>query len=91
MSLHFSQTFETNKNDSREKIEALPEIICGADNESAAALIVLMGTLQTSTDPTALANTVKHLAFTHGGELNILGVVDAHIAVIEDELMAGMS
>jgi hypothetical protein len=34
---------------------------------------------------------VKHLAFTHGGELNILGVVDAHIAVIEDELMAGMS
>jgi hypothetical protein len=71
----------------REKIEALAEIICGGGNESAAALLVLMGTLQNSADPTILANTVKHLAFTRCGELNVFGIVDAQIAVLESELL----
>jgi len=72
---------------SREKIETLAEIICGAGNDSAAALLVLMGALQNSTDPTILANTVKHFAFTRCGELNAFGMVDAQIAVLEGELL----
>ena len=71
----------------REKIEALAEIICGAGKESAAALFVLMGTLQNSAEPTILANTVKHFAFTRCGELNAFGIVDAQIAVLESELL----
>jgi hypothetical protein len=72
----------------REKIEALAEIICGGGNESAAALLVLMGMLQNSVDPTTLAHMVKHLAFTRCGELNVFGMVDAQIAVLESELLA---
>jgi len=74
---------------SRRKIEALAEIICGAGDQSAAALFVLMGTLQDSTEPEALANTVKHFAFTRCGEFNVFGMVDAQIAVIEGELLSG--
>ena len=70
-----------------EKIEALAEIICRAGDESAAALLVLMGKLQNSADPNALANTVKHLAFTRCGELNVHGIVDAQIAIVEGELL----
>ena len=62
---------------SRRKIEALAEIICGAGDQSAAALFVLMGTLQDSTEPEALAHTVKHFAFTRCGEFNVFGMVDA--------------
>ena len=72
---------------SREKIEALADIICGAGNDSAAALFVLMGTLQNSADPTVLANTVKHFAFTRCGELNVFGMVDAQVAVLESQLL----
>ena len=71
----------------REKIEALAEIICGGGNESATALLVLMGMLQNSADPTVLANAVKHFAFTRCGELNVFGIVDAQIAVLESELL----
>jgi uncharacterized protein YaaR (DUF327 family) len=43
----FSQTLETDEDDSsEEKIEALAEMICRAGDESAAALFVLMGTLE---------------------------------------------
>src|SRR5215470_10477438 len=45
---------------SEEKIEALAEIICRNGDESAAALFVLMGTLENSPHPKLLANTVKH-------------------------------
>jgi L-asparaginase II len=69
-----------------EKIEALTEMICGADEEAAAALLVLVGTIENSRHPRALANTVKHLAFTHCGELNVYGMVDAQIAVLAGEL-----
>jgi len=67
-------------------IEALAEIICRAGDESAAALFVLMGTLQNSTDPKVVANTAKHFAFTRCGELNVYGIVDAQIAVIQGKL-----
>jgi hypothetical protein len=87
---HFSQTPETNEAEpSREKIEALAEIICGASQQSAAALFVLMGKLQDATDPQTFAHTAKHFAFTRCGELNTFGMVDAQIAVLEGELLAG--
>jgi vacuolar-type H+-ATPase subunit H len=71
-------TTETDHaNSSREKIEALAEIICSGGDKPAAALLVLMGTIQNSTEPTALAHTVKHFAFTRCGELNVNGMVDA--------------
>ena len=82
-------TIELNEDDSREeKINALAEIICRAGDQSAAALFVLMGTLEHSTHPKLIANTVKHFAFAHCGELNLFGMVDAQLAVVEDELLA---
>jgi hypothetical protein len=47
-----------------------------------------MGMMQNSTEPEAMANTVKHFAFTRCGELNLYGMVDAQIAVLEGELLA---
>ena len=76
---------------SEEKLEALTEMICGAGEESAAALLVLMATFERSTDPKALANTTKHLAFTRCGELNVFGMVDAQIALLEGELSATLA
>jgi hypothetical protein len=85
----FSQTLETNEDDSsEEKIHALAEIICRVSDESAAALFVLMGTLENSTHPKLFANTAKHFAFTRCGELNLFGMVDAQIAVVEGALMS---
>src|SRR5690349_21003858 len=71
-----------------EKVEALAEILCRAGGESAAALFVLMGTLENSAHPKLLANTAKHCAFTRCGELNLFGIVDAQVALIEGELLA---
>jgi len=71
---------------SSEKIEALAEIICGAGAQAAAALLVLMGTLQNSSDPTVLVHTAKHFTFTRCGELNAYGMVEAQIAAFESEL-----
>jgi len=82
---HVSQTNDDDS--SREKIEALAEIICGAGDESAGALFVLMGMLENCTHPKALAHTVKHFAFTRCGELNLFGMVDAQIAASESELL----
>ena len=88
----FSQTLETNEDDSsEEKIEALAEIICNASDESAAALFVLMGTLENSTHPKLLANTAKHFAFTRCAELNLYGMVDAQLPLVEGELLADSS
>ena len=81
------QSFKTNENDSTENIAALAEIICRAGDETTAALFVLMGKLQNSTQPKVLANTAKHLAFTRCGELNFCGMVDAQIVVLESELL----
>jgi hypothetical protein len=77
---------------SEEKITALAEIICRDGDEPAtksAALLVLMAALEDATDPRALANTAKHLAFTRCGEWNYSGMVDAQIAVVESELLCG--
>ena len=76
---------------SEAKIEALTELICRAGDEpeiKSAALLVLMATLENAAHPKVLANTAKHLAFTRCGELNLCGIVDAQIAVIEAEVIA---
>jgi hypothetical protein len=85
----FSQTPEIDEDHSeREKLEALVDIICGTGGaEAAGALFVLMATLENSSEP-ALAYTAKHFAFTRCGELNLYGMVDAQIAVVEHELLA---
>ena len=86
--IDFSQTPETNEADSgEEKIEALAEIICRGGDQSTAALLVLMATIENSTQPKVLANTAKHFAFTRCGELNLFGMVDAQSAVVECELL----
>jgi len=43
-------------------------------------------TLENSTHPKALANTAKHFAFNHYGELNLNGIVDAQIEILEKDL-----
>jgi hypothetical protein len=85
----YSQTLEAGEDDSNEeKIEALAEIICQASDQAAAALLVLMGTLENSTKFKVLANSVKHYAFARCGELNLFAMVDSQIAVIEETLLA---
>ena len=81
-----SDTFEVNSVE--EKIEALAELICCADDRSAGALFVLMGTLENSVQAKALANTVKHFAFAHCAQSNLYGIVDAQLSVVESELFA---
>lgn len=73
-----------------EKLERLAAMICEAGSlpeTKSAALLVLMSTLENSTDPKVLATHVKHLAFTRCGELNCFGMVDAQTAAIEIELL----
>ena len=87
-STEFSLEPESDEDDSNEeRVEALAEIICRA-GEAAAALFVLMGTLEHSRDPKLLANTAKHFAFTRCSELNLYGIVDTQLAVVEGELLA---
>ena len=92
-SMDFAETSGTSEADfNEEKIEALAEMICRAGDEAetkSAALLVLMSTLENSTHPKALANTAKHIAFTHCGELNVNGMVDVQIAALEAELLVG--
>ena len=89
------RSIDTNEDDvSEEKIAALAEMICRAGDEpstKSAALLVLMAALEHATHPRALANMVKHLAFTRCGELNFSGMVDAQIAVVESELFCGVT
>jgi hypothetical protein len=47
-----------------------------------------MEALQTSSEPKALAHVVKHFAFTRCGELNVFGIVDSQVAVLERELFS---
>ena len=73
-----------------EKIATLAELICRAGDEAgtkSAALLVLMSTLENASHPKALANLAKHFAFTRCSELNINGMVEAQIAVLESELL----
>jgi len=73
---------------SEEKIEALTDLICRAGEEPSAALLVLLATVENSTHPKALANSAKHLAFTRCGELNLHGMVDAQVEMLEGKLFA---
>ena len=70
-----------------EKSEQLAEIICGANSNSAGALLVLMRTLENSTHAKLLANRAKHFAFTYCAELDLYGMLDAQIVVVEAELL----
>ena len=69
----------------------MTEIICRAGGEAAAAFFVLMGTLENSTHPKLLANAAKHFAFSHCAELNLYGMVDAQLPLVEGELLADSS
>ena len=88
---NFSQTPPSEEDGpGEEKIEALTEMICRAGDEpetKSAALLVLMATLENAAHPKALANRAKHVAFTRCGELNLCGMVDAQIVVLERELL----
>jgi hypothetical protein len=90
----FSQTPNTSQHDSsNERVEALAEMICRADDEpetKSAALLVLMATIENSEHPKALANAAKHLAFTRCGELNLYGMVEAQVTAVEHELLANV-
>jgi hypothetical protein len=86
--IDFSQTPETNEDDSSNvKAQALAEMICHSSDRSAAALFVLMATLETSPHPKLLANAAKHVAFSHCADANLYGIVDAQIQVVEGELL----
>ena len=73
---------------SEEKIKALTDLICRAGDEPSAALLILLSTLEKSTNPKALANIAKHSTFTRCGELNVYGMVDAQIHALSSELFA---
>jgi hypothetical protein len=81
------ETAQTAADSSEEKIEALAEMICRGGDE-AAALLVLMATLENARHPKTLANMAKHFAFTRCSELNVYGMVDAQIAALEGELFS---
>jgi hypothetical protein len=91
--IEFSETPETSGDDLNQgKLEPLVELICRAGDEpqsKSAALLVLMATLENASQPKALANTAKHLAFTRCGELNLCGMVDDVTVLLEGELLAG--
>src|SRR5215207_7203285 len=83
--IDFSETPNSSTSE-EEKIEALAEIICRAGDEAgtkSAALLVLMSTLENATHPKALANMAKHITFNRCGELNLNGMIEAQLAVLE--------
>lgn len=89
--IDFSRTPESEEDLDNGKIDVLTQLLCRAGDEpgtKSAALLVLMATLENATHPKALANTVKHLAYTRCSELNLYGMVDAQIPVLEAELLA---
>jgi hypothetical protein len=80
-----------NEVSAEEKLELFAELICRPGDEPeirSAALLVLLATIENSTNPKVLANHVKHITFTRCGELNCYGMVDAQVAAIESELLA---
>jgi hypothetical protein len=75
-----------------EKIKTMSDLICRAGDEpeiKSAALLILMSVFESSPHAKALAHTVKHFAFTRCGELNLCGMLEAQIPVLENELPAG--
>ena len=60
--IDFSETPQTFEDGLREdKIRALTEMICQESDEAAATLVVLMATIENSTNPKLLANRVKEI------------------------------
>ena len=92
--IDFSQTPDTLEQDLTDKrIRALAEMICRDGNEpetKAAALLVLMSSIEDSAYPKSLANTAKDVAFARCGELNLNGMVEAQVATVEHELFANV-
>jgi hypothetical protein len=90
--LDLPETPETSiDRSSEEKVQALTELICCAGDEpetKSAALLVLMAAVENSAQPKVLANTAKHLAFNRCADLNLGGMLDAQIALLESELLA---
>jgi hypothetical protein len=88
----FSQTPATDEDDAIErKIETLTNLVCRPCDQPLtkfAAFLVLMAMLEKADHPKVLANSAKHLAFARCAELNLCGMVDAQIAVLEGELLA---
>ena len=85
-----SSGFLKTSSTDEEKIAALAELICRAGDNAgtkSAALLVLMSMLENASHPKALANLAKHVAFTRCGELNLNGMVESQIAVLESELL----
>ncbi len=74
------------------KIELLVDLICRPGDEpktKASALLVLLSTLERSTESKALANSAKHFAFAHCGDVTFDNMVDAQIAAFEANLFGG--
>jgi hypothetical protein len=70
------------------KLKKLISLICREGNEpdiKSAALLTLLATLWYAPD---FVNTAKHLAFLHCCEVDLYGVVDSQIEMIEQALMA---
>lgn len=90
--MHYSETGVIIEDDPiEEKVLALADLICRAGDEPAiksAALLVLMAALENAPVPNELVNTAKRVAFIHCGHLDVYGIVDAHIPVLESELFA---
>jgi hypothetical protein len=79
---------DSTEDDSTEgKVKALTEIICRAGSEAAAALFVLMGTLENSRDPETHTHVSKHVAFNRCADLNLYGMIDTQLVAVENELL----
>lgn len=80
---------DESENDLTErKVEALAEMICQGDDPRtrAVALLMLMDSMEKADDPKSPARTAKHCAFTRCGEMNVYGMVDVQIEMLEREL-----
>ena len=92
--MDLAQTFPTNEElPTEEKVEALADIICrstsGDDRATrSAALLVLIAAIESSPFPRELAAVAKQLAFSHCAELNVCGMIESQIAMLEGELFA---
>ena len=84
---------ESENDSSEQKVEALAEMICQRDDASvrSAALLVLLAAVETADDSKSLAKTARHCVFTRCGELNVFGMVDVQIAMLERELFTDNS
>ena len=88
--MYYSETGVIIEDDPFEdKVQALADMICRAGDEPAiksAALLVLMATLEHAPESKELVSSAKRVAFIHCGRLDVFGIVDAHIPVLESEL-----